>query len=143
MKRTTILTAALLFAVPASSHHSDSGLDMESVVSLEGVITEYSMRNPHSYFTVEVADADGRLVEWTIQMSAAIAIARSGWTRDSLLVGDRISATVHAAVDGRPYGLLESIEKEGGIALQASRNRTTGEPISVALDILRLGYYTH
>ena len=133
MRHAIQLPAALLLAAPAWSHHSDAGLDMESVVSLEGVITEYSMRNPHSYFTVEVSDVDGQLVEWTIQMSSAISIARRGWTRDSLLVGDRINATVHAAVDGRPYGLLESIEKEGGTALQASRNRATGEPVSVRI----------
>ena len=133
MKYRINVCAASLLAAPAWSHHSDAGLDMDSVVSLEGVVTEYSMRNPHSYFTVEVSEADGRVVEWTVQMSAAIAIARHGWTRDSLLVGDRISATIHAAVDGRPYGLLESIEKEGGIALQASRNRTTGEPVSSRL----------
>ncbi len=133
MRHTINLLAALMFAAPAWSHHSDAGLDMDSVVRLEGVVTEYSMRNPHSYFTVEAPDADGQLVEWTIQMGSAISIARRGWTRDSLLVGDRISVTIHAAVDGRPYGLLESIEKEGGVALEASRNRATGEPVSVRI----------
>ncbi|MDH3420646.1 MAG: DUF6152 family protein [Gammaproteobacteria bacterium] len=128
MRHTINLSAALMFAAPAWSHHSDAGLDMDSVVSLEGVVTEYSMRNPHTYFTVEAPNANGERVEWTIQMSSAISLARRGWTRDSLLVGDRISATVHAAVDGRPYGLLASIEKEGGIVLEASRDRATGEP---------------
>lgn len=133
MRHTINLLAALMFAAPAWSHHSDAGLDMDSVARLEGVVTEYSMRNPHSYFTVEASDADGQLVEWTIQMSSAISIARRGWTRDSLSVGDRISVTIHAAADGRPYGLLESIEKEGGVALGASRNRATGEPVSVRI----------
>ena len=127
MRHTVVLSAALVFAAPATGHHSDAGLDMESVLSLEGTVTEYSMRNPHTYFTVETTDASGEPVEWTIQTGSAISVARRGWTPESLIVGDRVSVTVHAALDGRPYGLLESIEKEGGMALTTSLNRETGE----------------
>ena len=100
---------------------------MDSVLSLEGTVTEYSMRNPHTYFTVETTDERGESVEWTIQTGSAISVARRGWTRESLSAGDRVSIAVHAALDGRPYGLLESIEKEGGIVLTTSLNRETGE----------------
>ena len=127
MRQSILLSVLLAFAAPVSSHHSDAGLDMESVQSLEGTITEYSMRNPHTYFVVEAMDASGELVEWEIQTGSAISVARRGWTRESLAIGDRVTATVHAAVDGRPYAILRTIEKEGGIVLPTSFNPATGE----------------
>ena len=47
MKHAIILAAGILMAtLPALGHHSDAGLDMNSVVTVEGVVTEFSMRNP-------------------------------------------------------------------------------------------------
>jgi hypothetical protein len=71
------------------------------------------MRNPHSYFTVESADENGQPVEWTVQLGSAISISRRGWSRDTLSVNDRVVVGVYAARDGRPYGLLASLENEG------------------------------
>ena len=34
-------------AVSAWSHHSDAGMDMNSVMALEGTVTEFAFRNPH------------------------------------------------------------------------------------------------
>jgi len=100
---------------------------MDSVLSFEGTVTEYTMRNPHTYFTVESTDARGEPIEWTVQTGSAISVSRRGWTPESLSIGDRVTVGVHPALNGRPYALLESIEKEGGIVLPTSVNRDTGE----------------
>ena len=107
------LMAALLIGATASAHHSDAALDMSAQVAFEGTVSEYSMRNPHSYFTVDVTGDDGTAVTWTVQMASAISIRRSGWTPDSLAVGDEVAVEVHPARDGRSYGLLVAIEKDG------------------------------
>ena len=117
----------VVLAAPVAGHHSDAGLDMASVTSIQGTVTEYSLRSPHTYFTVESTDAGGEPVEWTIQTGSVISVLRRGWTRESLLIGDRVSVELHAAVDGRPYGLLVAVEKEGGVALPMSFNPATGE----------------
>jgi hypothetical protein len=128
MKTTLVFAVSNVLAAPVWGHHSDAGLDMGSLVTVEGIVTEYSMRNPHTYLTVETTDARGEPVEWTVQMGSANSLARRGWTRESLSIGDRVSATVHAAIDGRPYGLLNYIEKADGAVLGTARNRDTGEP---------------
>ncbi len=133
MKYSMLFAAAMALATPVWSHHSDAGLDMASVTTVEGIVTEFSMRNPHTYFTIESTDASGETVEWAIQMGSAISLVRRGWTRDSLVVGDHITAMVHAAVDGRPYGLLNHIETEDGALLDTARNRGTGEPALAGL----------
>ncbi len=122
------LATALVFASPVSSHHSDAGLDMDSVLNFEGTVTEFNWRNPHVYFAVETTDERGDRIEWTLQMGSTIVVTRMGWTRESLSIGDRVTVGAHAALNGRPYGLLDSIEKEGGIILPTSFDTVSAEP---------------
>ncbi len=115
MRRTLTLAVGFLFASSGLAHHSDVGLDMESVVTFEGTVKEFHWRNPHVYFMVETVGDDGEPVEWSLQMGSTITVSRMGWSRDTLSPGDRITVEAHASLDGRPYGLAESVEKEGGI----------------------------
>jgi len=117
VKHTLIIAAMLVVVSPASGHHSDAGMDMTAVVALEGTVTEFNWRNPHVYVIVEMIGADGEAVEWALQMGTANGLSRRGWTSDSLSSGDRVTVRGHPAQDGRPYAIVESIEKEGGLAL--------------------------
>jgi hypothetical protein len=109
------MTLALVCAIasPAAAHHSDAALDMTTISTLEGRVVEFSLRNPHAYFVIEARDAAGRSVEWTVQMGSAITLARRGWARDSLVVGDQVTVNFHPARDGRSYGLLTTVIKDG------------------------------
>ncbi len=128
MRHTTTVAATLMIASPVFGHHSDAGLDMDSVVTLEGTVTEFNWRNPHIYFTVKTTNERGEQVEWTLQTDSTNIRTRMGWTRESLLIGDRVTVGAHPARNGRPYALLDSIEKEGGIVLPTAFSRNTGEP---------------
>jgi hypothetical protein len=111
--RALVLSSVL--AVPALAHHSDAGLDMNTTVTFEGTIKEFHFRNPHMYFIVEADSSGGEPVEWSIQSGSAIGAARRGWSRDTLQPGDRVLVAAHPARNGNPYGILESIDKEGGL----------------------------
>ena len=115
MRDATTLAIAFLLVASASGHHSDAGLDMESVVTFEGTISEFFWRNPHVYFTVETTDENGERVEWALQMGSTITVSRMGWNRDTLSPGDHVVVQAHPATDGRPYGYLDSVEKAGGL----------------------------
>jgi hypothetical protein len=86
---------------------------MDRVLTIEGTVTEYTMRNPHTYFVVSVPNESGGTVEWNVQMASMITISRRGWTRDTLSVGDHVVVGLRPARDGRPYGLLSTIERDG------------------------------
>lgn len=101
------MSTALVFASPVSSHHSNAGLNMDSVATIEGTVTAFNWRNPHVYFTVEATDESGEQVEWTVQMASTITISRMGWTRESLSIGDRVTIGAHVAHNGRPYAMLD------------------------------------
>ncbi|NNC63578.1 MAG: hypothetical protein HKN84_02230 [Gammaproteobacteria bacterium] len=111
--RALVLSSVL--AVPALAHHSDAGLDMNTTVTFEGTIKEFHFRNPHMYFIVEADNPGGEPVEWSIQSGSAIGAARRGWSRDTLQPGDRVLVAAHPTRNGNPYGILESIDKEGGL----------------------------
>ena len=113
MRVSTTAAAAVLLAATAQAHHSDAALEMDTTLTLEGTVTEFSLRNPHSYFVVAVPGPDGQTQAWTVQMGSMITQMRRGWSPDSLAVGDRVTARLHPARDGRPYGLLTTVDKNG------------------------------
>jgi hypothetical protein len=107
---------------------------MESIVAFEGTVRDFVWRNPHTYVVVEAPGADGEPVAWELQMGPINVLSRRGWRSDTLEVGDTVTVRAHVAVSGRPYGVVESIDKDGGLDLvavagqaQASARATTIE----------------
>jgi len=114
MRHLVLLTLIMLAAGQAAfGHHSDAALDMDRELTIQGTISEYTMRNPHTYFVVSVPDENGGTVDWNVQMASMITIMRRGWTRETLSVGDEVVVTLRPSRDGRPYGLLSTIERDG------------------------------
>jgi hypothetical protein len=118
----TIATAvfALTVAAPAAAHHSDAGIDMKSMVTLDGTVTEFHWGNPHVYFMVETIGEHGEPVVWSVQMGSTITTARTGWHRDYLQTGEHVVVQAHPRLDGKPYAILESLAKEGDVSAQTT-----------------------
>lgn len=118
--RRTALASTLLawFAVFTSvhAHHSDAGIDMESIIAFSGTVSEFAFRNPHAYVLIDV-EQNGETVEWEAQMGPVTVLSRRGWRRDTLQPGDDVSVRLHPQSNGRPYGIIESIDKPGGLGL--------------------------
>jgi hypothetical protein len=106
-----------LAATPAWGHHSDAGLEVNSILAFEGTVTEFAFRNPHVYVGVDTAAPGGEPITWALQMGTANNLNRQGWARDTLKPGDQVAVRVHPATDGRPYGVVVSIDKQGGLGL--------------------------
>lgn len=120
MRYVEIVALSAIFATPAWSHHSDAGLNLNKLVTIGGVVTDFSWRNPHVYFTVEATGEDGERKEWTVQMASVATVSRMGWSSESLAVGDRVSVGAYPARDGRPYAKFLSIERMSGPELPTS-----------------------
>jgi len=109
------LLLALLFVVPVSAHHSDAGIDLESMVIIEGTVKEFAWRNPHVYLIIE-SEQSGEVVDWQLRMGTVATQTRQGWTRDTLLPGELVRARANVQASGGPYGILRSLDKEGGVS---------------------------
>ena len=81
----------LVLALPALGHHSVIAFyDTSRYAEIEGIVTEVFWRNPHTGFRIEVVNADGVVEEWITEGSPTSELARRGFYRDTVKVGDRV-----------------------------------------------------
>jgi hypothetical protein len=86
-----MLVAALVSGVSAYAHHSFAGTYREDVVvTLEGKVTEFNIRNPHSFILFEVTDKDGKSARWGGEWGGVTQLSQGGVNRFTLKVGDKI-----------------------------------------------------
>ncbi len=126
------LWAVLFLAQPSYAHHSDTGLNLDEVVLIRGKITEFSWRNPHVYFKVDAYESTDKTGIWEFQMASTPPLSRAGWGPNSLVPGDEVVVRGHPAIDGRRYGLLESLEKDGKVmstSVAAAREAAVAESL--------------
>jgi hypothetical protein len=106
-------------ARPAAAHHSEAAFDMESVVAFRGTVTAFNWRNPHVYIEVEADSGSGNPTRWQIETGATPLLARSGWSPNSLAIGEQIAVRAHPARDpSRQYSILIALEKTDGTVLR-------------------------
>jgi hypothetical protein len=109
--------AAFAAAAPASAHHSGAMFDSDKQVTIEGVVKQMQFTNPHSWLQVVAADAAGKPVEWSFELAAPTVLVRSGFTKNSLKPGDKVSVVGHPLKDGRPGAGLITVKTAGGEVL--------------------------
>jgi hypothetical protein len=85
---------------PVFAHHSVSAeFDLSKRITLEGRVTKIEWMNPHVYLYVDV-NADGKTSNWACETAGPNTLARQGWSRSSLKIGDRITVVGYKARDG-------------------------------------------
>lgn len=107
------LPALLAFVVTstATAHHSfQATYTADKKIQVEGVVTDYSFRNPHVLVYVDVTSADGSVTNWMSEGAAANLLRRSGWSRDTLKTGDIVRVSGNATRDGSPMVSIDRIE---------------------------------
>src|SRR5690606_38963793 len=78
----------------AAAHHTASIFDQSQRLELRGTVRQFQWRNPHSYIQLVVEEADGRRVEWSLEMGAPMYLQQAGWKPSSLKPGDEIAVVV-------------------------------------------------
>jgi len=91
------LTAMLLASVAADAHHSYAATyDTSKEIKLVGKLMQFSFKNPHTYVTVQAADAKGVVQRWSIEWAGSSQLGTAGITSETLKVGDEVT------IIGRP-----------------------------------------
>src|SRR5215475_8237520 len=101
--RSIIITAALTVAAaaPVFAHHSFAAeFDSNKSTTLTGSVTKLDWINPHARLFIEVKDADGKTVNWEVELGPPAILMRSGWTKNSVKSGDKVTVSGNLAKDG-------------------------------------------
>jgi hypothetical protein len=101
----SILLMAVSFvawnSVPLHAHHSFSAqYDANKPITLTGVVTRFEWTNPHARFYIDVKDEKGDITNWNLELGSPNILARAGWTRKALAVGDKVKVEGALAKDG-------------------------------------------
>lgn len=106
---------SLALATPVlEAHHSHGNYDLRNYVLLEGTVTEVHWMNPHTWVYLEVVNLDGEAAVWALEGANISRLEQLGWARDTIEIGDRISARCHQLRDGANGCLLGYLTPEGG-----------------------------
>jgi hypothetical protein len=79
-----VLMAMLLIGamVPAVAHHSFSvEFDGSKCLDLQGTLTSLTWENPHPYIHMDVKNADGKTVSWSLEMHSPNSLKGNGTFR--------------------------------------------------------------
>jgi hypothetical protein len=113
-----ILFFALVWAGPISAHHSvQAQFDIHKTFTVSGTVAKVEWINPHSYLTVNVKDADGKVQKWAFELGGPGALRRAGMSREDrggLKPGDEVTASGLAAKDGSTSGFLQELKLADG-----------------------------
>jgi len=133
MRAQLTLVAVALLAVPLTglAHHSFAAeFDANKPLVLKGTITRVDLVNPHAWLYMNVTDADGKVVNWAIEMGAPNALIRRGITKNTVPIGAELTVEGFAAKDGSATANGRTLRMADGRALFAGSSNTgaPGEP---------------
>jgi hypothetical protein len=92
---------ALLWAVPAVAHHSFSAeFDATQPITLKGKLTKMDWVNPHGWLYIDVAQPDGKVVNWAIEAGSPNALLRRGLRQNDFPIGSELIIDGYRAKSG-------------------------------------------
>jgi Family of unknown function (DUF6152) len=103
--RVTALFAGLgLFITagpPEFGHHAFSAeFDAKQPIKMTGTVTKLEWQNPHTWFYIDVKDDAGKITNWGLEMGSPNLLIRSGWSRNSMKIGDVVTVEGYRSKDG-------------------------------------------
>ena len=109
--------AALVMAtlsVGADAHHSFAMFDLAKEVTVKGKVKKFQWTNPHAYIQLVARDAQGKEVEYSLEMGAPMYLYARGWRPGSLKAGMDISVTLNPLRNGKPGGVVRDVTSADG-----------------------------
>lgn len=103
---------------PAHSHHSFTAeFTAEKTATLEGTVAQVWFRNPHVRYLLTITNEEGEEETWDARGSPVVWLARKGWTKNSIKVGDTVSMYGFLGRDGRKMLSIMTVTLADGTVL--------------------------
>ena len=95
------IAGLLLPGVPAMAHHAfATEFDALKPVTMKGIVTKIDWANPHVWFYINVKTESGLIENWGFEMGGPNSLRNSGWTRETMKIGDEVIVEGSMAKNG-------------------------------------------
>ena len=122
-----VLTAAAIVSPPLAAHHGRGrAYDMKTRLTLKGTVSMVKWQNPHVLIYIDVKDDASKVVTWAFENSNVHTLAVQGYNRNTLKVGDQVTAIVNPAANGEPLGIVVKVILADGKEIMS---RERGNPV--------------
>ena len=105
-----LVAGVSIFAGTLFAHHGRGATyDMQKRVTLTGSVSRVDWRNPHVVIYMDVKETDGKVVTWGFENAGVSQLAQQGYSRNTLKLGQEITAIVNPAANGNPTGIVVKV----------------------------------
>ena len=112
---------AMMMAPAAQAHHSMAMFDSTKEISLQGTVREFQWTNPHAYIQLVAQGADGKPVEWSMEMGSPMYLYARGWRPGSLKPGSKVTIRGYPLRDGHHGGVVLDVTDADGHKIGANQ----------------------
>jgi hypothetical protein len=119
MKQTVFAALALVVSfgvvAPLLAHHSFAAhYDTSKPITVQGAIVQVRLTNPHSWFFLDVREADGRLTRWSFEAGTPSGMIRNGYKASELPPGTVVTITGFPSRETQNVGMLQQLTTADG-----------------------------
>ncbi|MBX2849450.1 MAG: hypothetical protein KTR16_14085 [Acidiferrobacterales bacterium] len=123
----------VVISYPAFAHHSKSATyKSDAPIEVQGVVTNFSFRNPHILIRLEVTNSDNSITEWVVEGGAATGYRGRGWDNETFKPGDLVQVNGASTIDGSPMVHMNNIQhvdaQTGKVAATENQRRERPRP---------------
>lgn len=101
----------------AAAHHSHAMFDDAKQVTSDAVVRTWQFSNPHATLWVYINDAQGKAELWGLEAPGPNQLMRSGWDKETVKPGDKVTVMLNPLRDGRNGGNLIKLTLADGRTL--------------------------
>lgn len=114
------VTLSVMAPGRVAGHHSFAPFNMTTEKTISGSVKQVDWTNPHIWVWMDVPNDRGGVDTWGLEGMSPNYLARRGWTRTTLKVGDKVTVVIRPLKDGSNGGMFVSTKLANGKVLSMS-----------------------